>query len=158
MANVSLDLQFAKLIKAYLDDASSITAGVPATTVCPRVIAKAGTGEEKSVYARIAASVNTTGRTAQIVVSIVVIGQVKGDTTAEALSALQKKIYDRLSDRTSFYVWLAAQPEADRTGFQIMKYQLPSIVDVELQPGDKLLQSAILLPIHVALWKVTTDA
>lgn len=155
MANVSLDLHFAKLIKAYLDHADSITAGVPAAAVCPRVLAKTGMGEEKAVCARISASEETTGKTAKIVVTVNVIGQIKGDVTAEILSGYQKKIADRLTDRTSFYLWLAAQSEADRTGFNIMKYLLPSVPDVELRAEDKLLQLPIILPINIAKVKVT---
>ena len=157
MAATSIDLLWANLIKDYLDHADSITAGVPATTVLPRILGKDLTTDKQAVQAVITASLEATGKSGIITVLVNVIGQVKGDVTAEVLSQYQAAIGARLTDVTSFYLWLAAQPEASRTGYKIMRMIPPSIPDVTSKPEDKKLQFPVVLRVSLARYTLTAD-
>lgn len=157
MADTSIDLHFAGLIKAYLDHADSLTFGVPATAVLPRVIGKSAAGDMADPQATILCSLEATGKTGVLTVLVHIKGTVKGDITADTLSAWQKKIGDRLTSSTSWYTWLDAQSESDRTGFRIMKWGTPTVPDVTLNGEDRELSFPIMLRISIARYRVTRD-
>lgn len=157
MSALGLDLQFATLIKNYLDHADSVAAGVPSAETLPRVLAKTAGNDVKAAQARITASAEGNGKGGKITVTVNVAGQLSASITAAVLSGYQKQIQDRLANSNAFYLWLHNQSEDDRTGFQITKYGLPRTVDVELMPEDKILQFPVVLVISIARFMASAD-
>lgn len=154
MATVSIDLHFAKLVKAYLDHADSISAGVPATTVLPRVIGKSAGNTKSDPQATIHGVFNGAGKGGVVEILIEIKSAVKEGLTAEMVSAWQKAIGDRLTNSTDWYLWLAAQPEADRTGFKIMKWGTPTVSTISLDGSERELTFPITQRVSIARWRV----
>lgn len=125
----TLDVHLANIIRGYLSTAASVTAGLPSTTVLPRVPVY----EEKAkVFPLLVVAGAMQGEGRRQRVNVVVAlharwleakkeGEVVATPQRELHATWMRTVWELLHDHQALYAYIAALPEVDRTGWQLRR-------------------------------------
>lgn len=140
-----LDLLLVDIVHSYLDTAASRTAGVPAANVCALLKQDADT-DDIDPRLCVTAVEQGEGRVRQVNVSILARGSMARSVSAPWLSA----VWDRLADRTAFFVHLASLTVAQRSGWQLEEMTRPFAARIQREEGG-VIESGVGLTFHLTV-------